>query len=135
MPVGDGSTGNHALSVGSDEIKQTFPDGDKESNGMELKPGSRWKSSVCNTEIVVVRPPKTPAILECGGHPMVANGATRPEGLALSLTHSAGSAMGKRFFDERTGLEVLCVKAGCGSLSIDGHAIDARETKKLPSSD
>ena len=24
---------------------------------MELKPGSRWKSAVCDTEVVVVRPP------------------------------------------------------------------------------
>ena len=38
---------------------------------MELKPGSRWKSPVCDTEVVIVRPSKTPVNLECGGQPMV----------------------------------------------------------------
>lgn len=102
---------------------------------MDLKPGSRWKSAVCDTEVVVVRPPKTPAALECGGHPMVPNAEAKPAGLTLSPDHSAGSAMGKRFADDETGLEVLCVKAGQGSISIDGRAIGTKEAKKLPASD
>ena len=102
---------------------------------MDLKPGSRWKSAVCDTEVVVVRPPKTPIELECGGHPMVANAEAKPEGLALSAEHSAGSGMGKRFADEASGLEVLCVKAGAGSLSIGGQPIGAKDAKKLPASD
>lgn len=102
---------------------------------MELKPGSRWKSAVCDTEVVVVRPPKTQVTLECGGHPMVANSEAKPEGLTLSPERSAGSSMGKRFSDEETGLEVLCVKAGAGSISIDGREIGTKEAKKLPASD
>jgi len=102
---------------------------------MDLKPGSRWKSAVCDTEVVVVRPPKAPASLECGGHPMIAHTAAKPAGLALSEAHASGSATGKRFADEETGLEVLCTKAGAGSLSIDGRAIGAKEAKKLPASD
>ena len=102
---------------------------------MELKPGSRWKSAVCDTEVVVVRPPKTPVSLECGGHAMVPSAGEKPAGLALSEAHSAGSQMGKRFADDETGLEVLCVKAGAGSISIDGRAIGAKEAKKLPASD
>jgi hypothetical protein len=43
--------------------------------------------------------------------------------------------MGKRFSDDESGLEVLCVKPGAGSLSIDGRAIGAKEAKKLPASD
>ena len=31
---------------------------------MDLKPGSRWKSAVCDTEVVVVRPPKAETSLE-----------------------------------------------------------------------
>jgi hypothetical protein len=43
--------------------------------------------------------------------------------------------MGKRFADEETGLEVLCVKPGAGTLTVDGRPIGAKEAKKLPASD
>jgi hypothetical protein len=102
---------------------------------MELKPGSRWRSAVCDAELVVVRPPKTPATLECGGAAVIPHGDVRPEGASVSADHAAGSQAGKRFADPETGLEVLCTKAGAGSLSIDGRAIGATEAKKLPASD
>jgi len=102
---------------------------------MDLKPGSRWKSAVCDAELVVVRPPKSPVSLECGGHPVVPHGAAKPEGLSLAADHSGGSQTGKRFADEETGLEVLCTKAGAGSLSINGQPLAAKDAKKLPASD
>ena len=102
---------------------------------MELKPGSRWKSVVCDTEVVVVRPPKTQISLECGGQLMVAHAAAKPEGLELSPDHASGSQMGKRFADEGSGIEVLCSKGGAGSLAIDGQALGAKDAKKLPASD
>lgn len=102
---------------------------------MELKPGSRWKSAVCDTEVVVVRAVKDPAELQCGGQPMVAHNAEKPAGLAMSADFAAGTAAGKRFADEVSGLEILCTKGGAGSLSIDGRAIGAKEAKKLPASD
>jgi hypothetical protein len=92
---------------------------------MELKPGSRWKSAVCDTEVE----------LQCGGHAMLPKAEDRPEGLALSADHSGGSQMGKRFADEASGIEVLCVAAGAGSLAIDGRPLGAKEAKKLPASD
>ena len=102
---------------------------------MELKPGSRWKSAVCNAEIVVVRAPKLPVVLECGGSPMVELTAAKPEGLAVSPQHSKGVMMGKRYFDEAAGIEVLGSKVGTGSLSIDGRPLNVKEPKALPSSD
>ena len=102
---------------------------------MDLKPGSRWKSAVCDAEFVVVRPPKTPVTLECGGAPVLPHAEAKPEGATLSPDHSAGSAAGKRYADEETGLEALCSKAGAGSLSVDGRAIAAKDAKKLPASD
>ncbi len=102
---------------------------------MELKPGSRWKSAVCDAEFVVVRPPKTPASLECGGAPVIPHGQAKEAGGVLSADHSAGSAAGKRYADPETGLEALCSKAGAGSLSVDGRAISATDAKKLPASD
>jgi len=102
---------------------------------MDLKPGSRWKSAVCDAEFVVVRPPKAPVSLECGGHQVIPHADARPGDLVLSDAHAAGSAAGKRYTDAETGLEALCSKAGAGSLSVDGRAIGAAEAKKLPSSD
>ena len=102
---------------------------------MELKPGSRWKSAVCDTEVVVVRATAQPISLECGGHPMMAHAAAKPEGVALSADHSGGTQPGKRFADDVSGVEVLCTKGGKGSLSIDGRPIGAKEAKKLPASD
>lgn len=102
---------------------------------MELKPGSRWKSGVCDTEVVVVKAPAGGGSLECGGHPMVPMSAAKPEGLELAAAHSGGSVMGKRYADEASGLEVLCSKGGAGSLSLNGAAIAVKDAKKLPSSD
>lgn len=102
---------------------------------MELKPGSRWKSPVCDTEVVIVRPPKTPVTLECGGHPVLPHGSAPAEGLSLAADFSGGTAAGKRYTDEETGIEVLCTKAGAGSLSVDGRPIGEKEAKKLPASD
>ncbi|MBW8813121.1 MAG: hypothetical protein JF588_06810 [Caulobacterales bacterium] len=102
---------------------------------MELKPGSRWRSAVCDAELVVVKPAKIPVTLECGGAPVIPHAEARAEGAAVAADHAAGSLAGKRYADPETGLEVLCTKAGAGSLSIDGRPIGATEAKKLPASD
>jgi hypothetical protein len=101
---------------------------------MDLKPGSRWRSAVCEAEVVVVRPPKSAAVLECGAQPMAAFGSARPEGLSPP-TGSVGVLVGKRYFDEESGLEVLCSKAGASALSLDGRPLGLKQAKKLPSSD
>jgi len=101
---------------------------------MDLKPGSRWKSAVCDTEVVVVRSTANPATLECGGHPMLPHAEAKPAGLAMA-DGQAGTQAGKRFADDVSGLEVLCTKGGAGSLGIDGRPIGAKEAKKLPASD
>jgi hypothetical protein len=102
---------------------------------MDLKPGSRWKSAVCDTEVVVVRPPKEPASLECGGQPMIPHAAAKPAGLSPAEALATGSQAGKRYTDEATGMEILCTKGGAGALSIDGRPIEIKEAKKLPASD
>ncbi|WP_293900098.1 hypothetical protein [Phenylobacterium sp.] len=102
---------------------------------MELKPGSRWRSAVCSTEVVIVRPPSAPVSLECGGQPLIAFAAERVEGAAPATEHAAGTAAGKRYFDADSGLEVLASKAGDGSLSVGGKALARKDAKALPSSD
>jgi hypothetical protein len=101
---------------------------------MQLAVGSRWKSSVCATEIVIVRPAEGEHVLECGGAEMVPmDGDSVTASLDPSLAE--GSLLGKRYSDDATGLEVLCTKAGEGSLVFDGARLEVKSAKPLPSSD
>jgi hypothetical protein len=102
---------------------------------MDLKPGSRWKSAVCDVELVMIRPPKSAVTLECGGYQVIPHGEAKPEGKAIADDFAGGSQAGKRYADDETGLEVLCTKAGAGTLTIGGRPIGAKEAKKLPASD
>ena len=101
----------------------------------ELKPGARFRSAVCTTEVIVVRSPGGELDLRCGGHPLVALGQDPPVGLELKPGMDAGSAIGKRYTDEAGTLELLCTKAGQGTLSTGDVALQLKDAKPLPSSD
>lgn len=101
----------------------------------KINPGSRWKSAVCDTEVVVVKAPKLEASLECGGAPMLAQTTARPDGGACAAGLDTGSLLGKRYADDAAGLEVLCTKGGKGTLGVDGRPLAIRNTVQLPSSD
>ena len=47
---------------------------------IELKPGTRFRSVVCDTELIVVKSPGGPVDLRCGGHPVIPHGDTPPPG-------------------------------------------------------
>ncbi len=102
---------------------------------VQLKAGERWKSAVCDTQVVIVRAPDTAIELEIGGHPVVALGDEPAGNRALDPAHSDGSLAGKRYADEEIGLEILVTKPGAGSPSIGGAALGLKEAKPLPSSD
>ncbi|MCU1456401.1 MAG: Uncharacterized protein JWL73_493 [Actinomycetia bacterium] len=102
---------------------------------MDLKPGTKLRSTVCTTEVVVIRAPSGPVDLACGGSPMVPSAdAGEPTGKpAPGFDH--GTLLGKRYADEVIGIELLCSKAGDGSLSIDGEGLEPKGAKPLPASD
>lgn len=88
-------------------------------------------STVCDTEVMVIRPGT--GVIGCGGVPMVeqrdgARGALEP-------AFAGGSVMGKRYTDAAACIELLCVKPGAGTLSLDGVALVLKDVKPLPSSD
>jgi len=96
-----------------------------------MKAGTKLKSAVCDTEVMVIR--GSDAIVECGGSPMdVERPAQRG---TLNPTFSEGTKIGKRYVDAAGTVEFLCVKAGQGSLSIGGVALQVKDAKPLPSSD
>ena len=101
----------------------------------ELKPGARLRSSVCNTEIMVVLTPSGDVDLRCGGAPMVALGSEPEAGVSISADLSDGTQVGKRYTSEAADLEVLCTKPGDGSISLGDAALQVKGAKPLPSSD
>lgn len=100
---------------------------------MLLKPGSRLQSTTCDAQVIVVKGTGEVDV-RCGGHPMVAVGgeaASNP----LDPAHSTGTAMGKRYANDDLGIELLCTKAGAGSLSVGDTVLEVKGAKALPSSD
>ena len=96
-----------------------------------MKPGTKLKSMVCDTEVMVIRCGE--GEIECGGTTMAED---KPAVLGeASAEHGNGSLMGKRYVDVDGKFELLCVKNGKGSLSVDGVALTIKDAKPLPASD
>lgn len=96
-----------------------------------MKAGSKLKSAVCATEAMVVR--AGDGTLECGGRPMQAD---KPAELGeIDPAFAGGSQIGKRYIDADGTWEVLCIKPGKGSLSVNGVALALKDAKPLPASD
>lgn len=101
---------------------------------VELKPGARFRSTTCATEVVVVKG-AGPVDLRIGGQPVTPiDEAGDPTG-APAAPHDQGTLVGKRYTDEGESVELLCTKAGEGSLSIGDDALGVKGAKPLPSSD
>jgi hypothetical protein len=99
------------------------------------KAGLRLASVVCDTEVIVIKAPKDDLDLRCGGQPMVelADDVARAGGPAAPF--DAGTLIGKRYATADPAVEVLCTKAGAGSLSVGDTPLPAKEATPLPSSD
>jgi hypothetical protein len=102
---------------------------------LELKPGTRVRSVVCDTELIVVKSPGQPVDLRCGGHPVIPHGEAPFENLTVEPGFDEGTKIGKRYTDEAGALELLCTKGGAGSLSIVDVRLQLKDAKPLPSSD
>ena len=100
-----------------------------------LKLGSRQKSAVCDTQVMVIRATAEPVDLRCGGVPMIEANADAPAGVVLDTAFAGGSLIGKRYIDAADKIELLCTKGGRGALSLGGVAFQVKQAKALPSSD
>lgn len=98
-----------------------------------MKPGTRLKSTVCETEVVVIRSSSASVSIECGGEPMGSDGGDRVQGPKTGL--DGGTLIGKRYTDEDAGVLVLCTKGGAGTLTVDGRPLKVLTAQALPSSD
>jgi hypothetical protein len=100
-----------------------------------IKAGGRFKSAVCETQVMVIKAPASEFALSCGGVDMLGTGATAPASAALDSAHAAETLIGKRYVNADESLELLCTKGGKGSLALDGVALQVKQAKQLPSSD
>ncbi|MDX1733222.1 MAG: hypothetical protein R3228_02610 [Halioglobus sp.] len=96
-----------------------------------MKAGIRLKSAVCDTEVMVIRAAE--GVVACGGKPMAEDKPA--DGGSPDPEFAAGTLLGKRYIDADDTIELLCVKPGDGSLSLDGVALTTKDAKPLPSSD
>ena len=100
---------------------------------VELKPGARFQSTVCTTEVIVVKG-EGEVELTCGGAPMVPAGTGEVAG-APAADAAEGTLLGKRYSDDGDTVELLATKAGDGSMAIGGAALAVAQAKTLPASD
>jgi hypothetical protein len=98
-----------------------------------LKVGAQLHSGTCTTSVIVVRPPAGEVVLCCGGQPMLDAAPASPTA-SIDPELASGTLIGKRYVHEN-GLEVVCTKAGQGTLSVDGEPLAIKGPAPLPSSD
>ncbi|MCW2932755.1 MAG: hypothetical protein JWM19_3717 [Actinomycetia bacterium] len=103
---------------------------------MKPRPGQVLASTVDSTTVIVVRAPDTDIDLTCAGVAM-----WDPRGSDVCPAEQAdpsqlsGTLMGKRYADERSGLELLCTKPGKGTIAVSGVPLPLVGPKLLPASD
>ncbi|MET7680487.1 hypothetical protein [Streptomyces sp. NPDC005423] len=103
---------------------------------MKPRVGQMLASTVDTTTVVVVRAPGGDLEITCGGAVM-----TEPGGGEAATTgvpapeRTGGSLLGKRYADEGLGVELLCTKAGPGTLAVNGVPLAVKGPKPLPASD
>ena len=66
---------------------------------MQIKTGARYRSHVCQTELIVVRPLPGDVDLSCGGHAVIESKAEPEPGLSLKEGADTGTQLGKRYTD------------------------------------
>ena len=99
-----------------------------------LKAGARFKSAVCETQVMVIKAPAGEFSLSCGGAEMIAP-TVAPTGAQIDPAHVGDTLIGKRYVNADESLELLCTKGGKGLLSLDGVRLEIKQAKQLPSSD
>ena len=102
--------------------------------GVKFRAGQQLVSAVDSTAVIIIRAPAGESTLTCGGVVMADAGepAVRAE---PDPSLMGGTQIGKRYVDEGDTIQVLCTKAGDGTLALDGKPLVIQGAKPLPASD
>ena len=101
---------------------------------VKFRAGQQLVSAVDSTAVIIIKAPAEESTLTCGGVAMAAPGepaaAAEPD-----PSQMGGTQIGKRYVDEGDTIQVLCTKAGEGTLALDGKPLVIQAAKPLPASD
>ncbi len=103
---------------------------------MQVRIGIRLRSQVDSTEVILTRVGATEVDLRCGGHELISISEVAAEIREATAEPAQQSPLiGKRYSDEPSGLELLCVKSGQHRLTADGRPMPQNAPRPLPASD
>jgi hypothetical protein len=102
---------------------------------VQVKSGTRLRSAVCGTEIIVVRSQVSELDLRCGGQPMLPHDSAPAEQAAPEPGYDEPTSLGKRYADDEDVIEVLCTVAGPSTLTIGERPLSIKGPRPLPASD
>jgi hypothetical protein len=103
---------------------------------VRISNGQRLRSQVDGGEFIVVRALDADVDLRCGGAVVIGAAETpaaEPE--IQPFPDAPPPRLGKRYTDPSGTLELLVTKAGSYAVTLDGVALEVRESKPLPASD
>jgi hypothetical protein len=98
-----------------------------------LKVGAKLYSAVCEGQVLVLHCSGPEADVRCGGVPLAT--AVVTDKVAVDPRLASGFLIGKRYVDDADQIELLCVKPGKGTLTLNGEALKPKQPKQLPASD
>ncbi len=101
---------------------------------VKFRVGQQLVSAVDTTAVIIIKAPAGESTLTCGGVAMAAAGEPVPP-VEPDPSLMSGTQIGKRYVDEADTLQVLCTKAGGGTLALDGKPLVIQAAKPLPASD
>jgi hypothetical protein len=101
---------------------------------VKFRAGQQLVSAVDSTAVIVIKAPAEECTLTCGGVAMAAPGEVATAAQA-DPSLMGGTQIGKRYVDEADTIQVLCTKAGSGTLALDGKPLVIQAAKPLPASD
>ena len=101
---------------------------------VNFRAGQQLVSAVDSTAVIVIKAPVAECTVTCGGVAMAAAGeqvtAAEPDPSLMG-----GTQIGKRYVDDADTIQLLCTKAGDGTLALDGKPLLIQAAKPLPASD
>ena len=101
---------------------------------VKFRAGQQLVSAVDSTAVIVIRAPEGECMLTCGGVAMAAPDEPVPAA-ETDPSLMDGTQIGKRYVDEADTIQVLCTKAGSGTLALGGKPLLIQAAKPLPASD
>jgi hypothetical protein len=102
---------------------------------VKFRAGQQLVSAVDSTAVIIIRAPVAECTVTCGGIAMATAGGEPVTGAEPDPSLMGGTRIGKRYVDDADTIQLLCTKAGDGTLALDGRPLLIQAAKPLPASD